>query len=63
MRRVLQSVLVLLVMSLLVFVGVFAIGNPIDLLISPEATQADRAQTIASFGLDRPMWEQYGIFL
>ena len=63
LRRVLQSVLVLLVMSLLVFVGVFAIGNPIDLLISPEATQADRAQTIASFGLDRPMWEQYGIFL
>jgi peptide/nickel transport system permease protein len=33
-RRSMQSVVVLLVMSLLVFVGVFAIGNPIDILIN-----------------------------
>ena len=36
-RRLLQSVVVLLVMSLLVFAGVYAIGNPIDMLISPDA--------------------------
>ena len=34
-RRLMQSVVVLLVMSLLVFLGVFAIGNPVDILISP----------------------------
>ena len=62
-RRLLQSVLVLLVMSLLVFVGVFAIGNPIDSLISPDADQLERARTIASFGLDKPLWQQYFIFL
>jgi peptide/nickel transport system permease protein len=37
-RRSFQSIAVLLVMSLLVFVRVYAIGNPVDILISPEAT-------------------------
>jgi peptide/nickel transport system permease protein len=62
-RRLLQSVLVLLVMSLLVFVGVYAIGNPIDILISPDANQAERARVIAAFGLDQPLWQQYLLFL
>lgn len=58
-----QSVLVLLLMSLLVFVGVYAIGNPVDVLISPDADQLERARTIAAFGLDKPLWEQYFIFI
>jgi peptide/nickel transport system permease protein len=62
-RRLLQSVLVLLAMSVLVFVGVYAIGNPVDLLISPQADQADIERTIAALGLDKPLWEQYFIFL
>jgi peptide/nickel transport system permease protein len=62
-RRLLQSVAVLFAMSLLVFVGVYAIGNPVDLLISPQADQADIERTIAALGLDRPLWEQYLIFL
>ena len=62
-RRVLQSVLMVLLMSLLVFIGVHAIGNPIDILISPDANQAERARTIAAFGLDRPLWEQYFLFV
>jgi peptide/nickel transport system permease protein len=62
-RRLLQSAAVLLVMSLLVFIGVQAIGNPIDVLISPDADQIDRAKTIAAFGLDKPVYEQYFIFV
>jgi peptide/nickel transport system permease protein len=62
-RRLMQSVLVLFVMSLLVFVGVFAIGNPIDILISPEATQIEIERATAALGLDKPLWEQYGVFL
>ena len=34
-QRLLQAALVMLAMSALVFVGVYAIGNPIDVLISP----------------------------
>jgi peptide/nickel transport system permease protein len=62
-RRLLQSVLVLFVMSLLVFAGVYAIGNPVDILISPEADQAERERAIRDWGLDRPLHEQYVRFL
>jgi len=46
-----------------VFVGVYAIGNPIDILINPQADQIDRERAIAALGLDRPLWEQYLTFL
>jgi peptide/nickel transport system permease protein len=62
-QRVLQAALVMLVMSALVFTGVYAIGNPIDVIISPDATQDIRADAIRRYGLDRPLWEQYGVFL
>jgi peptide/nickel transport system permease protein len=62
-RRLLQSLLVLLVMSLLVFTGVYAIGSPVDILISPQAEQAEIARTRAALGLDRPLWTQYLLFL
>ena len=38
-QRLLQAVIVMLAMSLIVFLGVYAIGNPIDVLIPPEAPQ------------------------
>jgi peptide/nickel transport system permease protein len=62
-RRSLQSVVVLFAMSLLVFAGVYAIGNPVDILINPQADQIDRERAIAALGLDKPMWEQYVSFL
>jgi peptide/nickel transport system permease protein len=62
-QRLLQSVLVMLAMSALVFAGVYAIGNPIDVLISPDATQDIRAAAIRSLGLDLPLWQQYLAFL
>ena len=62
-RRLLQSVIVLFVMSLLVFGGVFAIGNPIDILISDEADEQERERAIKGMGLDKPIHVQYLIFL
>ncbi len=62
-RRSLQSVVVLLVMSLLVFVGVYAVGNPIDILINPQADQEDRERAIAALGLDKTLPAQYLSFL
>ena len=62
-RRLLQSLLVVFVMSLIVFFGVNVIGDPVDLLISPEADQAEIEATIARLGLDRPIHEQYAYFL
>ena len=62
-RRLAASAVLLLVMSLLVFIGVYAIGNPVDLLISPEADQKEIERVIAALGLDKPLWQQYLIFL
>jgi peptide/nickel transport system permease protein len=62
-RRLLQSAAVLLVMSMLVFVGVYAIGNPVDILINPQADQADIERAIKGLGLDKPLWQQYVVFL
>ncbi len=63
LRRVVQAGAVVLAMTVLVFVGLHLVGNPVDLLISPEATQAERAQAIASMGFDQPLWRQYLVFL
>ena len=53
----------MIAMSIIVFVGVYAIGNPVDIVIPPEATQEIRELAIQRLGLDRPLWEQYGIFI
>lgn len=63
MQRLAQAVLVILAMSVIVFVGVFAIGNPIDVMIDPAATAAMRAELIQRYGLDLPLWRQYLMFL
>ena len=47
-----QSAIVLVLMSALVFVGVFAIGNPVDILISPQADQLEIARATAALGVD-----------
>jgi peptide/nickel transport system permease protein len=62
-RRLIQAVFVVLAMTVIVFVGVNVIGNPIDILISPEADQAERLRAIAALGLDKPLWQQYFIFI
>src|SRR5689334_1056915 len=62
-RRVMQSALVLVVMSVLVFLGVYAIGNPVELLINPQADEIERLRATAALGLDQPVWRQYLVFL
>jgi peptide/nickel transport system permease protein len=62
-RRIGQSLFVILAMAALVFLGVFLIGNPIDVLLAPDADQMERAQAIERLGLDKPIWQQFLIFL
>src|SRR5438046_8765602 len=62
-RRLAQSVSVLFVMSLLVFAGVYAVGNPIDILVNPQSDQNEIARATAALGLDRPLFEQYFVFI
>ncbi|MEM9682352.1 MAG: ABC transporter permease [Pseudomonadota bacterium] len=62
-RRLMQSVAVLIIMSMIVFAGVYAIGDPVELLISEEATEEEVDLARKQMGLDKPLWQQYGIFV
>jgi len=50
-------------MSLIVFVGVNLVGDPVDMLINPEADQLEIERVIRDLGLDRPVAEQYWYFM
>lgn len=62
-RRAIQAGFVIFAMTLIVFVGVNVIGNPVDILINPDLNQAERLRVIENLGLDRPLWQQYLSFL
>ena len=62
-QRLLQACVVMMVISALVFIGVYAVGNPIDVMIAPDVTQEIRQQTIRAYGFDQPLWHQYATFL
>ncbi|AQS52131.1 MAG TPA: ABC transporter permease [Paenalcaligenes hominis] len=62
-RRLLQSLMVLLAVSVVVFFAVYAVGDPIELLVSPDVGQDQRDALIARLGLDLPIWQQYLHFL
>ncbi|MGP4727289.1 ABC transporter permease [Agrobacterium deltaense] len=62
-RRLFQAILVMFAMTVIVFIGVNVIGNPIDILVPPDANQAERLRIIQSLGLDQPLYVQYFEFL
>ena len=63
LRRLVQTVLVLLLTSIIVFLGVYAIGDPLEILLPADATMAMREQVAASLRLDQPLPVQYVNFL
>jgi peptide/nickel transport system permease protein len=62
-RRLSQGLLVVFAMTLIVFLSVNVIGNPVDILISQNCTGACREQVMRGLGLDLPLWQQYWTFL
>jgi peptide/nickel transport system permease protein len=62
-QRLVQAAGVMLAMTVIVFFGVYAIGNPIDVLIMPGADQAMRQMLMERYGLDLPLWRQYLVFV
>lgn len=58
-QRVIETVLLMLAITVLAFVALNAIGNPVDLLMAPGADAQDRARFIEQMGLNLPLWQQY----
>ena len=62
-RRVGYCLLSLFLLSVTIFFFVRVTGDPAALLIEPGASPADIAAIHHQFGLDRPLWVQYGLFM
>jgi len=63
LRRLAQTLVVLFVTSALVFGGLYLVGDPVEILVNPNADQLEKERTTKALGLDRPILEQYWIFL
>ena len=61
--RIFQFIIVIFITSIIIFAGIYAIGNPIDLLLDSRATFEEMERIKVKLGLDKPFWEQYYIFL
>ncbi len=62
-RRGLQAVLALLAVSLLVFVAVYSLGNPVNVLINPPLDAQQRERANAALGLEQPLGAQFRQFV
>jgi peptide/nickel transport system permease protein len=62
-RRLLQGVVVMLVVGFIAFSLFNFVGDPVALMLPPEATQADREAMRATLGLDRPFHLQFATFI
>src|SRR6478752_3301560 len=62
-RRIGYCLLSLFLLSVTIFLFVRVTGDPATLLVEPGASEADMAAIRHQFGLDRPLWVQYGVFM
>jgi peptide/nickel transport system permease protein len=63
LRRLLQGVMVMLVVGFIAFSLFNFVGDPVSLMLPPEATQADRDAMRTSLGLDQPFYVQFATFI
>jgi peptide/nickel transport system permease protein len=62
--RLFQAFLLLLAMSLIGFIGIHAVGNPVYNIVNIEtATAEDIRRASVALGLDQPIWRQYLLFI
>lgn len=63
-KRFLLLIPVFLAISMVIFAIVHLVpGDPIDNLLSVNSSPAQKAELVARYGLDKPLWQQYAIWL
>ena len=58
-KRLWQSGLLALIMSLIVFLGMYVVGDPVEMLSEEDWTEEDKIELAIELGLDKPLHEQY----
>ncbi len=63
-KRLGQALVLLFIMSLIGFIGIHSVGNPVFNIVNMEtATAEDIRNATVALGLDQPVWRQYLIFV
>ena len=62
-RRLLQAVITLFLVSVIVFILGRLTGDPVALLLTEYSTEEDKILITKQLGLDKPLPEQYAIFI
>lgn len=62
-RRIIQSVFVMLAVALIAFLMFRFMGDPVNSLVAENATTEERDAVRTRLGLDQPIWVQYGRFV
>lgn len=63
LRRLAHSIIVIFGITIVIFIITHMIGDPVNLLLPPEASQTEREVFRSQLGLDRPLHIQYLVFL
>ena len=62
-RRIIQSVFVMLAVALIAFMMFRFMGDPVNSMVAENATTEEREAVRERLGLDQPIWVQYGRFV
>jgi peptide/nickel transport system permease protein len=63
LRRLMQTLLVLAITSVIVFGGLYLVGDPVEILVNPSADEIEKERARVALGLDAPIHAQYWTFL
>ncbi len=58
-KRLWQSGILAFIMSLIVFFGMYVVGDPVEMLSDEDWTEEDKIELAIELGLDKPLHEQY----
>ena len=62
-RRVIQSIFVMLAVALIAFLMFRFMGDPVNSMVTENASTEEREAVRERLGLDQPLWMQYGRFV
>ena len=63
LRRAMQAGVVVVLITLLVFSGVMLVGDPVDLLVTPDCDAECLSRAHKALGPDLPIHQQYVVFM
>lgn len=63
LQRLVQGFVLVWIVALVVFVALYVVGNPVDVLARPDAGEVERLEIARQLGLDQPIYVQYFVFI